>query len=120
MTTPMLRTEGADETAADMRRHAATVDVPLRSDIQAVAAKIKQDYRDGVGRYSGRTAAGARFETDELASGLRAIVGNVHFTASFHEHGGARSAPNPALRAATDAHVPSWVDQVAMRRRWRG
>ncbi len=107
--------QGADEAAAGLRR-AAQIDGPLRSDLQEVAKNIKADYQAGVGRVSGRTAAGVHYETSVTAGGLQAVIGNTHFVARFHEHGTAHHGPNPALQQATAAHVPSWVEQVAQRR----
>lgn len=109
--------EGADAAAAAMRRSAATIDLRMLADMEAAASRIEQQYRSDIGRYSGRTAAGVDSEVRMTPSGVEAEVFNTHVNAGLHEYGGARSAPNPAMKRAVDANVPSWVDRVEQRRR---
>lgn len=105
--------QGDEKLEAALRLAAATVDLRMRGDFETAVDRIAADYRSGIGRASGRTAAGVASEIRQSATGLEGEVYNDHFAAGFHEYGGARSAPNPALQQAVVEHAPRWVDAVA-------
>lgn len=108
----MIHIEGDDLVAAALEGAARMVDTKLTSTLMPVVAAIEMGYRSSVSRRSGRTAAGVQSEVRRTVGGVEGEVWNDHFAAGFHEFGGARSGPNPALKFATDRAVPGWWSKV--------